>query len=107
MEAWENKIIADKLNSLQDLPEGYVPNISSKWEIIQSGMQTNRKKNYFKWWLGLGLLLFAGVTVWLFLLAKEPVSQEASAKQIVEKKAATTHLAHRQFYQPKHRQEQP
>jgi len=42
MEAWENKIISDKIESLHGLPEGYVPNLAAKWDIISNNW-TNRK----------------------------------------------------------------
>lgn len=40
MENLENKIIAEKINSLDYLPEGYQPNLDAKWELLQ-----NDKKN--------------------------------------------------------------
>ena len=44
MESWENKLISDKINSLQHLPDGYQPNLSSKWEIIEAGLPKNKKR---------------------------------------------------------------
>ena len=73
MESWENKIIADKLNSLQDLPADYTPNIASKWEIIQSGLSAKRgnssKKN---WIIVVFLIAFAGMLVWKFYPSEQP-----------------------------------
>ncbi len=44
MESWENKIISDKINSLQGLPDGYLPNLSSKWEIIEAGLPQRKRE---------------------------------------------------------------
>lgn len=74
MEAWENKLIADKLNSLQDLPEGYAPNIASKWEIIQSGLQSNRRRIHAGWWIAFCFILITGLMIWIFS-EKEPTHQ--------------------------------
>jgi hypothetical protein len=38
MEARENKIISEKLNSLDNLPEGYEPNLSAKWDILYNSL---------------------------------------------------------------------
>jgi hypothetical protein len=42
MENRENKTIADKINSLDKLPEGYHPNLDAKWALLQS--KENRPK---------------------------------------------------------------
>ncbi|MBL0031255.1 MAG: hypothetical protein IPP27_03380 [Bacteroidetes bacterium] len=36
MENKENKLIADKINSLDKLPQGYNPNLDAKWALLQS-----------------------------------------------------------------------
>lgn len=56
MESWENKILAEKLNSLDSLPEGYAPDITSKWEIVQSGLSRKKSMAINKRWLALSLL---------------------------------------------------
>ena len=43
MESWENKIIRDKIDSLQRLPDSYLPDLSSKWEIIEAGLPVKKK----------------------------------------------------------------
>ena len=43
MESWENKIIKDKLDGLQQLPAGYLPDLSSKWEIIEAGLPLKKQ----------------------------------------------------------------
>lgn len=50
MEAWEHKILAEKLDSLQGLPEDYRPDLNSKWDLIASGLpaaKTRRRKALF------------------------------------------------------------
>lgn len=45
METADN-IIKNKVDSVKDLPEGYVPNLNSKWELLQAGLpqQTEKKQ---------------------------------------------------------------
>jgi|GEM_PF-3296821 len=76
MERWENNIIADKLNSLQDLPDGYAPNIASKWELIQAGLDGKKKRSKRGWFAGvsiLALLIVCG-TIY-FSKPAEPIRQ--------------------------------
>jgi hypothetical protein len=63
MENWENKILADKLNSLQKLPAGYAPNLSSKWEIVEAGLPNGNKRRVIplliRWSVAAAILLGA------------------------------------------------
>jgi hypothetical protein len=44
MEMRSDKIIHDKINSVNDLPEGYSPNLNSKWELLQAGLKSEQNK---------------------------------------------------------------
>jgi hypothetical protein len=44
MEMRSDKIIQDKINSVDDLPEGYSPNLNSKWELLQAGLKPEQNK---------------------------------------------------------------
>ena len=44
MEMRSDKIIQDKINSVNDLPEGYSPNLNSKWELLQAGLKPEQNK---------------------------------------------------------------
>lgn len=46
MEDMENKLIASKLSELDTLPEGYKPNLNSKWELIEASMEGERKNRF-------------------------------------------------------------
>jgi hypothetical protein len=51
MEDMENKWIALKLEELDTLPEGYKPNLTSKWDLLEASME-NRNKHHlamYKW----------------------------------------------------------
>ena len=65
MESWENKILADKLNSLQDLPAGYTPNLSAKWEIVEAGLPAGNKRRLapiiIRWSVAAAVLLAIGL----------------------------------------------
>ena len=51
-----DKLISEKLSSLDSLPDGYSPNLDSKWSIIQ---QSAKKKSVipFKVWIGIAACL--------------------------------------------------
>lgn len=40
----EDKIIGQKINSLDSLPHGYEPNLESKWNVIEAGLDEGSKK---------------------------------------------------------------
>ena len=84
MENWENKLIADKLNSLEELPEGYSPNMASKWEIIQSGLQQKRKRVHVAWWIAFVLALLTGLAIWIDAFEKQPADQALTPKENTE-----------------------
>jgi len=48
MENRENKIISDKINSLDYLPEGYNPNLEAKWALLQSKEQKVKPMFFFQ-----------------------------------------------------------
>jgi len=58
-----DKIMRDKLSSLENLPEDYVPNAEAKWSIIEASIQ-KRTTNYK--WIGIAacLLLFGLAFIW-------------------------------------------
>ena len=47
METADN-IIKNKVDSITDLPEGYVPNLNSKWELLQAGLPQQPEKKQRK-----------------------------------------------------------
>jgi hypothetical protein len=44
MESWEHNIIRGKMDNLQGLPAGYLPNLESKWDIIEAGLPQQKKR---------------------------------------------------------------
>lgn len=59
MENRENKIIQNKINSMDQLPEGYEPNLHAKWALLEDSL--NEKKSAVVWvnykWLGIAAVL--------------------------------------------------
>jgi hypothetical protein len=49
MEMWEDNIIKTKLEGMDTLPEGYAPNLESKWSMLEAGLDGNRKQKGFVW----------------------------------------------------------
>lgn len=68
MENWENNILANKLNSLQEFPDGYTPDLSSKWEIVEAGLPLQKKHRIvpliIRWSVAAAVLL-AIAFVWM------------------------------------------
>jgi hypothetical protein len=84
----EDKYMANQLDNLNSLPEGYQANISSKWEMIEMGM--NQKRNRFPvyWMMAAAacFLLMIGAGYFYFI-GKE---QNKSVAKIEVKKEAGT-----------------
>ena len=50
MEMRSNDILHEKINAVTDLPDGYAPNLASKWELIDAAVnkvETKRKPTLF------------------------------------------------------------
>lgn len=41
---WEDNIVKNKLNGLDTLPEGYTPNLESKWGMLEAGLEGSRRR---------------------------------------------------------------
>lgn len=81
MEMRSNKIIQDKINSVNDLPEGYSPNLNSKWELLQAGLKPEQNKKPVLYYIQRAsavaamLLLIGGSGL---LIIKKPTKPTAS-----------------------------
>lgn len=64
MENLENDIIKNKIDSLHELPDGYMPDLDSKWEILESAMNDPKKKRISMFWpltvVAASVLVFIG-----------------------------------------------
>jgi len=69
MEIQEDNIIKQKVNSLDGLPEGYEPNLESKWNIIETGLDENKRKKKIIGWYRIAiaamLLIIGGGSLFL------------------------------------------
>jgi hypothetical protein len=84
MEAWENKIIADKMHSLQDLPEDYQPNLDAKWSILEAGLPASKRKTGFLFRYAAAAILLLGSfgLLWKFYPAKKVPGQEVVTRSV-------------------------
>lgn len=55
MELLENNIIQQKLNSLDTLPEGYVPSMSSKFELLMTAAPAEKKQSKWLYFIPAGI----------------------------------------------------
>lgn len=84
MEQPENKIIADKINSLNGLPEGYQPNLDAKWALLQN---EGKKKGVIFFMNGTALSRVAAVIL-LLILSSFLFWNFSKTQNIVETKPA-------------------
>jgi cytoskeletal protein RodZ len=49
METREHELIRQKIEAVTGLPEGYAPNLDSKWELLEAGLNPRRKKRPLVW----------------------------------------------------------
>ena len=55
MELLENNIIQQKLNSLDTLPEGYAPSMSSKFELLMTAAPAEKKQSKWLYFIPAGI----------------------------------------------------
>jgi len=91
MKSSENKFIADKLESLDSLPEGYRPDMNSKWALLEEAMNERESagSRTNKMWLNIAACLLALVTcsiIWIYTqrtitvtLIQQPPTEKAIA----------------------------
>src|SRR5688572_9574297 len=86
METMQDKLIREKLNSLDTLPERYVPSLDSKWELLLAG-QPEKKKRIPEFWYAIAASLVLLLTFGYLLLPK-PAKQNTNtiAHQTIQTK---------------------
>jgi hypothetical protein len=92
MEILEDKIIRQKINSLDSFPDGYEPNLESKWNVIEAGLdERNKKKMIISWYriVVAAMLFIIGVGSVLLISIKSP-----STKNYTEIKSKPLPLVH-------------
>lgn len=71
MEMHSNNIIKDKIDSVDTLPDGYMPNLDNKWELLEAGLVKQQEKKTLLFYIrqttaiAALLLLFGGVGLYL------------------------------------------
>lgn len=86
MKSQADKLISEKLSSLDSLPEGYSPNIDSKWAIVQGSIAKDKPVNY-KLWIGIAACL-------LILLATSIMLKQINTPSIVVEEPRPKKLMH-------------
>lgn len=85
----EDKIIKQKIDSLEKLPEGYEPNLESKWNLIETGLNEGNKKKVAIIWYRIAiaamLLMIGGGTLMLLKTETEShLQQHANIRNKIE-----------------------
>jgi hypothetical protein len=89
MDMLENKKIRDKINSLDELPENYHPNMASKWSLLEAGLDGNENRKVIAWKhiaVAAVLVMMAGSA---FVLLNYQETSQLSEKSTVIKNAST------------------
>ncbi|MFZ4799084.1 MAG: hypothetical protein ACOYMA_16400 [Bacteroidia bacterium] len=91
METHSDKLIQQKIDSVNSLPEGYSPNLNNKWEILAAGL-TPKKKPLFLYFnkisaIAAMLLLIGGISLFFIktIKRKEAVKPVVSVTKPIEK----------------------
>jgi hypothetical protein len=70
---WDDNYIASQLEQLHGLPEGYAPNIHSKWELLEASLDQQRPSKKGVFW-GWRLAASVVLIVALALLIRQPMA---------------------------------
>lgn len=82
METTQDKLIREKLNSLDTLPEGYAPSLDSKWELLIAGQPEPKKQPQYFWYAAAASLLLLLGFGFLFLETSKPAAEIVAKTQI-------------------------
>jgi len=85
----DDNIIKQKVNSLDSLPPGYEPNLESKWNLLEAGLDEGKKKRVILYWHRVAIaamLLIIGGGSLLFMNTHSPdlAQQKIGNKQIMK-----------------------
>jgi hypothetical protein len=93
MEMHSNNIIKQKIDSINNLPQNYEPNLESKWELLEAGLKSNKPKPFVFWFNRIGsvaaiLLLFGGIGIYVIKVVKPTNLKNPATAQVqrIEKK---------------------
>ena len=96
MEMLEDKIIKQKLDSLEKLPEGYEPNLESKWNLIETGLDEGNKKKVAIIWYRIAIaamLLMIGGGSLMLIKPVTKVQKEVDTRNKIETITSTDKIA--------------
>lgn len=69
MEKREDKVLSEILNSMDELPDNYHPDLNAKWELLNNALSPDRKKQkrfvWMKWSVAALLLLSVGGFIYI------------------------------------------
>lgn len=82
MENLENKLIRDKINTIENLPKDYTPFLDSKFELLMAGIPESDKKRKRIW-----IIIPWGVAAGIALLLM--INQTSNEKKIITAKTPT------------------
>lgn len=86
MEMSDDNIIKQKINSLDFLPAGYEPNIESKWNLIEAGLDEGKKKGIIINWYRIAiaamlLIIGGGSLLFMNMNSQNQLQQVANGDQ--------------------------
>jgi hypothetical protein len=87
MEMHSNKIIKQKIDSVNSLPQNYEPNLESKWELLEASLKSNKSKPFIFGFNRIGsaaavLLLFGGIGIYVIRVIKPANLKKPATAQV-------------------------
>jgi hypothetical protein len=89
MESLENKIIQDKINTLDSLPAGYQTSLAGKWELIEASLEGKQNKRPLWYWSSAAAILIIAGIFWLNLRPEQPRNMAQQTQKTTGKPAVT------------------
>jgi hypothetical protein len=98
MEDMENKLVASKLSELDTLPEGYKPNLNSKWELLEASMEGGRRKRIVMYrWMQAAAVITGIILLGYLFVPRPSMNHELQAKEQQKTAPLTKHGKPRPF----------
>lgn len=88
MENLENKIIQEKINSLDGLPDGYQVSLAGKWELIEASLEGKKSKKPLWYRSSAAAILLVAGAFWLTIKPEQPRNMVQQVEENKNKQVA-------------------
>ncbi|MFC5271360.1 hypothetical protein ACFPIB_12110 [Adhaeribacter terreus] len=103
----QDKLIREKLNSLDSLPEGYAPSLDSKWELLRTGKPEKQKTPLYFWFAAAASLLLLLGFGFVFWQTEKPETVKTLARKETSTEKFSPEIPVQEVIQPASKPENP